>query len=76
MLADWSRIDLYIVSLDRLAGRAEDTVKPLIDRDGLYDKLPAKLADPGPDKRQVANTIAQFIRTLGLSHVGDGRREL
>ncbi len=75
VLADWSRVDLYIVGPDRLGGRAQDNVKPLIDRDGLYAKLPPVFADPGPDRRQVANTIAQFIRTLGLTYVGDGRGE-
>jgi hypothetical protein len=75
VLADWSRVDLYIVAPERLAGRAQDKLKPLFDRDGLYARLPATIADPGPDKRQVASTIAQFLRVLGLSHVADGRRE-
>jgi hypothetical protein len=75
VLAVWSRIDLSFAAPDALTGRAQDKLKPLIDRDGLYAALPATLPDPGPDKRRVASTISEFIRVLGLSHVADGRRE-
>ena len=71
----WLRIDLDVAAPDRLHGRAQDTLKPLIDRDGLFAALPATLPDRGPDPRRVAGTISEFIRVLGLAHVADGRRE-
>lgn len=71
----WLRIDLDVAAPDRLQGRAQDKLRPLIDRDGLYAALPATIPDRGPNPRQVAGTISEFIRILGLSHVADGRRE-
>lgn len=75
VLADWSRIDLNVVGPEAMGGRAQDRLKPLIDRDGLHAALPATIPDPGPDPRRVAGTITEFIRILGLAHVADGRGE-
>ena len=71
----WLRIDLDVAAPDRLQGRAQDKLKPLIDRDGSYAALPATIPDRGPNPRQVAGTISEFIRILGLGHVADGRGE-
>ena len=71
----WQRIDLDVTAPDRLQGRAQDKLKPLIDRDGIYAALPATIPDRGPDPRRIAGTIDEFIRVLGLSHVADGRGE-
>lgn len=71
----WLRIDLDVAAPDRLQGRAQDKLKPLIDRDGIFAALPATIPDRGPNPRQVAGTINDFIRVLGLAHVADGRGE-
>jgi predicted nucleotidyltransferase len=71
----WLRVDLDVTAPDRLRGRAQDKLRPLIDRDGIFATLPATIPDPGPDKRRIAGTIDEFIRVLGLSHVMEGRRE-
>jgi Streptomycin adenylyltransferase len=75
VLADWTRVDLHVVPPEAMASQAQDKLKPLFDRDGLYAGLPATRPDPGPDRRRVAATISEFIRVLGLSQVADGRRE-
>jgi hypothetical protein len=71
----WLRIDLDVAAPDRLQGRAQDKLKPLIDRDGIYATLPASIPDRGPDPRRIAGTITESIRVLGLAHVADGRGE-
>ena len=53
----WQRIDLDVTAPDRLQGRAQDKLKPLIDRDGIYAALPATIPDRGPDPRRIAGTI-------------------
>jgi hypothetical protein len=71
----WLRVDLDVEAPDRLQGRAQDKLKPLIDRDDIYVALPASIPDRGPDPRRIAGTISEFIRVLGLTHVADGRGE-
>jgi len=72
---DWLRCDLNIVSPNQLGHRAKNTVKPLIDRDGLYDALPDRLPPKAPDPRMVSYLIHEFIRMLGLMPVVLGREE-
>ena len=73
--ADWLRCDLSLMPPSAFAGRARKSVKPLIDRDGLYETLPESLAEKGPDPDKVKFLIDEFIRVLGLLHVVIGRGE-
>lgn len=72
---DWLRIDLFLVPPDALGRRAQDMVRPLIDRTGLYDSLPATLPRAEPDPARLKRTITEFIRVVGLLPVGYGRQE-
>ncbi|UDL91032.1 nucleotidyltransferase domain-containing protein [Mesorhizobium sp. PAMC28654] len=71
----WQRIDLICADVDALKKRSRDSLKPLIDRRGLYDTLPASLAWPGPNKGYVAYLINEFFRVFGLLAVAAGRKE-
>jgi Nucleotidyltransferase domain len=73
--ADWVRCDLAIPADNKLGHRSKDTVRVLIDRDGLYETLPAHLAYKGPNTGRVTYLINEFIRVLGLLSVGMGRGE-
>ena len=72
---DWLRCDLYIVPPEGFGRRAQNTVKPLIDRDGIYPTLPDALPPKSPDAGTVSYLIHEFIRMLGLMPVGAGREE-
>ncbi|KRA99147.1 hypothetical protein ASD83_01025 [Devosia sp. Root685] len=72
---DWLRCDLNIVTPENFGRRAKNTVRPLVDRDGVYDWLPDSLPPRQPDKGTVSYLIHEFIRMLGLMPVGLGRRE-
>ncbi|MGP1394672.1 MAG: hypothetical protein ACTS3R_04100 [Inquilinaceae bacterium] len=70
---DWLRCDLIIVTPDRFARRSRDGLRPLPDRDGLYDSLPETLAPRQPDPARIARLIDEFIRVLGLVAIVVGR---
>ncbi|UWU29176.1 nucleotidyltransferase domain-containing protein [Rhizobium sp. WSM1274] len=72
---DWLRCDLSIMPPSAFIDRAQDTVKPLIDRDGFYNVLPEALPAKGPDPAKVKYLINEFIRVLGLLRVVVGRGE-
>lgn len=72
---DWLRCDLEVAAPEVIGRRAQDRVKPLIDRDGAYASLPATLPDPGPRADRVVGLATEFLRILGLSEVVLGRRE-
>lgn len=72
---DWLRCDLFLVAPASLKGRAQDSVKPLVDRDGIYVSLPETLAPKQPDPNRVSGLIHEFIRVLGLLPVAMGRGE-
>lgn len=72
---EWLRCDLSIVAPDNLGQRAKNTIKPLIDRDGIYNALPDSLPPKAPDPGTVRYLIHEFIRMLGLLPVGAGRGE-
>lgn len=73
--SDWLRCDLSVVAPDALAGRAQDRLRPLIDRDGLHASLPPSLPPKEPDGPRVLGIINEFIRVLGLLSVAMGRQE-
>lgn len=72
---EWLRCDMSIVTMDQFGRRAKNTVRPLLDRDGIYEGLPASLPPKTPDRGTVSYLIHEFIRMLGLMPVGLGRRE-
>lgn len=72
---EWLRCDLVITSPADFGRRARNTVRPLIDRDGLYASLPDTLPPKTPDAGAVSYLIHEFIRMLGLLPVGLGREE-
>ncbi|MDB5535925.1 MAG: hypothetical protein JWP26_388 [Devosia sp.] len=73
--AEWLRCDLNVAPPGKLGHRAKNTLKPLIDRDGIYASLPDSLPPKAPDPRVVHYLIHEFIRMLGLLPVALGRRE-
>lgn len=72
---DWLRCDLSVMPPSALAGYARNTLKPLIDRDGIYQTLPAERPAKGPDAAKVEYLIEEFLRVLGLLPVVIGRQE-
>ncbi|CAN7379583.1 aminoglycoside 6-adenylyltransferase [Devosia sp. LjRoot3] len=72
---DWLRCDLYMVEPGHVGQRAKNTVRPLIDRDGIYDGLPATLPLKTPNPHALRYQINEFIRILGLTPVAMGRGE-
>lgn len=69
------RCDMYIVAPGDLTGRAQDCLRPLIDRDGVMDRLPATLPPRRPDPAAVLRIANEFIRVLGLLPVVARRGE-
>lgn len=72
---EWLRCDLSIVTQKDFGKRAKNTIKPLIDRDGIYETLPDSLPPKEPDAATVRYVIHEFIRMLGLMPVVAGRGE-
>lgn len=72
---EWLRCDLTVGAHKDFGMRAKNTVKPLIDRDGIYAALPDALPPRQPDAGTVRYLIHEFIRMLGLLPVGAGRGE-
>jgi len=72
---DWLRCDLYLQEPGKLGPRAKNTISPLIDRDGLYESLPAALPARTPNPQALRYQINEFIRVLGLTPVVIGRGE-
>lgn len=72
---DWLRCDVSLTTPEGLGRRAKNLVKPLIDRDSIYDALPDTLPPKTPDAGYVRYVIHEFIRMLGLMPVGAGREE-
>lgn len=72
---DWLRCDLSIAAPHAWGTRAKNTVKPLIDHERVYDRLPQTLPPRQPDAGTVNYLIHEFIRMLGLLPVGAGRGE-
>lgn len=72
---DWLRCDLILTTPEGFGHRAKDTVRPLIDRDGIYAGLPDTLPPKAPNAGTVGYLIHEFIRMLGLMPVALGRGE-
>lgn len=72
---EWQRIDLVLADEETFKNRSKDALRPLIDRQRLYDLLPATIPWPGPNKGYVSYLIKEFLRVFGLLAVVNGRRE-
>lgn len=76
---DWTRTDVVILKRAQLSAQpgvhAQDTLKPLIDRDGLHGTLPATPIQAPPSPARLLRQIQDFIRILGLLHLAAGRGE-
>jgi hypothetical protein len=72
---DWLRCDLEVAAPGRIGTRAQDRLKPLLDRDGIYASRPKTIPDPGPTADKVLGLVLEFLRVLGLSAVVLGREE-
>lgn len=73
--ADWVRLDLVILKPEDLRFQTQQTLKPLIDTEGLFDTLDKEITVKRPDPKRLGYQIEEFIRILGLLHLADGRRE-
>ncbi len=72
---DWDRIDLLFQAKDRFLNRASSSVRPLHDPENLAARLRPAADDTAQDGRRITQTTEEFLRILGLLHVGLGRRE-
>ena len=73
---DWLRIDLHIANRDHLAHTAQDSLKPLVDRDNLYATLRPETPEPPRNPGRLGWMVGEFIRILGLTPVAIGRGEV
>ena len=69
----WRRVDLFLP--EGLVGRAQNLLVPLFDPEGLHGTLPERLPPVSPSPERVARLTREFLRVLGLLHVGAGRGE-
>ena len=72
---NWQRIDLFLIVPERLSAYPRSAVKPLFDRQNLFDTLPLMSPPPLPNRARVEFVINEFIRVLGLLAVVVGREE-
>ena len=71
----WLRVDLIIITKENFQTRAQDSLKTLIDPDGLFATLDLISSHRQANVGRVAYVIHEFIRVLGLLQVVDGRKE-
>ncbi len=73
--ADWTRIDVVILTLAQFQNQTQDQVKPLWDPDDLYGSLsPRSTVQPASPDR-FAYDVDEFLRIFGLLHLVVGREE-
>lgn len=75
ILSPATRIDLLILAPDQLARHTQDSLHVLIDRDGIFDTLPASAPALQLDRRRHTYQFEEFIRVLGLVTLVVGREE-
>jgi hypothetical protein len=64
--ADWTRIDIVILTPEALKFHTQDQLKPLFDHDEWYDTLAPSRAAQKPNATYIRYQIEDFIRILGL----------
>jgi hypothetical protein len=72
---DWQRVDLFLETTDRFLQRPAGSVLALHDPLQWIAALPPANPDTAALRRRVASVTEEFIRVLGLLHVGLGRKE-
>lgn len=73
--ADWTRTDVIILKPEQMGAQVQAGLKPVFDHDGIHAGL-AKNAPPRrPDPVRLRYQFEEFIRVLGLLHLGMGRQE-
>ncbi|WP_179380385.1 nucleotidyltransferase domain-containing protein [Jannaschia marina] len=73
--ADWTRIDVLMLTPDQLGGQTQDRLIPLFDHDDLFAGLAAAAAASRPDPKRLRRNVEEFIRILGLLPLSVGRAE-
>ncbi len=73
--ADWTRTDVVILKPDQLGRQTQNALKPLFDRDNLYERLAKDTPKRSPDLKRFRYEVEDFIRILGLLHLAVGRDE-
>ncbi|MFY0635799.1 MAG: nucleotidyltransferase domain-containing protein [Vannielia sp.] len=73
--SNWRRIDLSFVAQDALKARPKNTLVPLHDPEGLHGLLAPPRGPVAPSPQKVTALALEFLRVLGLLHVGAGRGE-
>jgi hypothetical protein len=72
--ADYLRYDITVTTAERVAESA-DRVRPLVDKVGIYERLPATRERPPVSAAAVFDTVEEFLRILGLLPVAVGRSD-
>lgn len=73
--ADWTRTDVVIVKPDQVGTQAQDSLTPLFDHDGIFERLAETSPQTAIDPARLRYQIEEFIRIVGLLHLGIGRKE-
>ncbi|MFN3521088.1 MAG: aminoglycoside 6-adenylyltransferase [Phenylobacterium sp.] len=72
--AGYDRLDLTVTVPGMVLG-AQSTLKPLLDRDGVYAALPASPPPGRVDPAKVEAIVREFLRVMGLLPLVAGRRQ-
>ncbi|GAA2000161.1 nucleotidyltransferase domain-containing protein [Catenulispora subtropica] len=73
--AQWRRWDVSIGVPDDVPSRSVSTLKPLLDRAGLNDRVGPPGEPRAPDPGRISALTTEFLRVMGLLPVVLGRRE-
>lgn len=71
----WVRCDVTVTVPGAVLGGAQDRLRPLVDRTGVWPALSQRLPPREADARRVEALVLEFIRVLGLLPVAVGRKE-
>ena len=69
---DWTRTDVVILKPDQMGSQTQSALKPLFDHDGLFEQMPEVAQQGGPSPARLTYQFEEFIRILGLLHLGYG----
>ena len=72
---DWTRTDVIILRPDQMGSQTKSSLKPLFDHGNIFDGLAESAENKGPNLPKLKYQIEEFIRILGLLHLGIGREE-
>jgi len=72
---DWNRVDVLLLKPDQTGRQTRAMLRPLFDRDGIFDTLAEGQAHTPTPSPRLAYAIDEFLRILGLLHLVVGRGE-